>query len=423
MSSLIRDDFVLPDDYSTNHVTLEDALSHRTGMPRHDKSYGGLNFTVRDMVRSLRYLPMTAELRTRWQYCNMMFVTVSHAIETLTGMWLGDFLRIRIWEPLMMSSTFFSLDDAQIAERDGKAVLARGYYWDNKKYIPEQWDDALSNSGAGSVISNVLDYSKWLRAMIHRSLPFSQEGHSAFRTSRSFSDPTSLAPFTGPSSYTLGWVRETYRGEEMFWHDGAMTAFGALMLYIPARRWGTTLLGNTGGTSNWAQQTIAFTLIDDLLDTPEDEQFDWMGMYNEQVRKGEEDLRNARKRLYPLSPKSPISLTLPLNAYTGLYSHGAYQNLTLRLTMPSEKLPLADPSSRILHADALDRTWPSLLDFEHVSGEFFLMYSSSLKMDGSTSVASVVKAEFQLSVDGKVERMGIAWEAQMGEEKIWFAKI
>jgi CubicO group peptidase (beta-lactamase class C family) len=109
ISDLIRDDFVLEDEYATAHTTIEDALSHRTGMPRHDESYGGLynghKGTPRDLVRSLRYLPLTAEPRTRFQYCNMMFVVISHVIEALEGMWLGDFLRERIWKPLGMNST------------------------------------------------------------------------------------------------------------------------------------------------------------------------------------------------------------------------------------------------------------------------------------------------------------------------------
>ena len=89
---------VLKDEWATSYVTLEDALSHRTGMPRHDLSLNGLNTTVPDVVRKLRYLPMTAEPRAQWQYCNMMYITVTHLIETYTGDRLGKTLRERIWE-------------------------------------------------------------------------------------------------------------------------------------------------------------------------------------------------------------------------------------------------------------------------------------------------------------------------------------
>jgi CubicO group peptidase (beta-lactamase class C family) len=37
---LIPDDFMLENEYATNHTTIEDALSHRSGLPRHDQAYG-----------------------------------------------------------------------------------------------------------------------------------------------------------------------------------------------------------------------------------------------------------------------------------------------------------------------------------------------------------------------------------------------
>ena len=60
----MREDFVLADEYTTVHATIEDALSHRTGMPRHDTSWARPNNTVRDVVQNLRHLPMTAEIRS-----------------------------------------------------------------------------------------------------------------------------------------------------------------------------------------------------------------------------------------------------------------------------------------------------------------------------------------------------------------------
>src|SRR5438876_11318479 len=87
----------------------------------------------KEVVRSMRDLPITKELRTTFQYCNIMFIAVSHVIEVLTGMWLGDFLRTRIWEPLGIKSTFFSLDDAQKhIRKQGITKLARGYWWNNE---------------------------------------------------------------------------------------------------------------------------------------------------------------------------------------------------------------------------------------------------------------------------------------------------
>jgi CubicO group peptidase (beta-lactamase class C family) len=89
-------------------------LSHRTGLPRHDFSYGGMypdgkggvtDGTIEDQVKSLKWLGLSVELRERFQYCNIMFVVASVVVERLTGMWLGEFLSREIWEKLGMTGT------------------------------------------------------------------------------------------------------------------------------------------------------------------------------------------------------------------------------------------------------------------------------------------------------------------------------
>ncbi|RYO87225.1 hypothetical protein DL764_008891 [Monosporascus ibericus] len=82
ISYLLREDFILSDEWNTTHITVEDALSHWTGYPRHDLVVRGL---TRDSVRNLRNLPMSAEPRARYQYCKKMYGAVGYLIETLTG--------------------------------------------------------------------------------------------------------------------------------------------------------------------------------------------------------------------------------------------------------------------------------------------------------------------------------------------------
>jgi len=67
MVDLIRDDFVLQDEYATTHISLIDALSHRTGVPRHDLMMINGDPTTKEYVRRLRLLPMHRELREQWE--------------------------------------------------------------------------------------------------------------------------------------------------------------------------------------------------------------------------------------------------------------------------------------------------------------------------------------------------------------------
>ena len=274
--TLLGGDFVLPDYYATTHTTLEDALSHRSGMPRHDASYGGPNFTRRDMVRSLRHLPLTAEPRTEYQYCNLMFVAASVAIEAVTGQWLGGFLRERIWEPLGMENTFFALADAHKAVKAGKAEIAKGYSWDEEKedFRELEWFDESEVSGAGGVISTTPDYAQWMKMMMNQAPPLSKEGHEAVTGPRTIEGPIS-APFDSPSLYALGWSIMTYHCERVIYHNGGLTGFGTELLLLPGRNWGVVLMGNTGETSNYAGSGLVYHLVAEFLGIPQEKRFDW----------------------------------------------------------------------------------------------------------------------------------------------------
>jgi CubicO group peptidase (beta-lactamase class C family) len=57
IASIIHDDFVLSDPWATEHATVEDALSQRTGYPQHDNAYGFSNRSTKDEVRLSRHLP------------------------------------------------------------------------------------------------------------------------------------------------------------------------------------------------------------------------------------------------------------------------------------------------------------------------------------------------------------------------------
>ena len=322
LSELMREDFVLSDDYVTLHATVEDALSHRTGLAGHDFSIFSANLSVRQVVRRMRYLPLTAEIRTRWQYCNMMFIAISHAIEIWTGMWLGDFLKTRIYEPLNLTSTFFSLKDAQRSESNGGPSLATGYFFDNytQKHVPFPWIEAPQVSGAGNTISNVLDYSKWLRCHLTAAPPLSSNGHKELHSPRMIADGFSDADdgFRGPSTYGLGWQVNNYRGETLIYHGGGLPGFTTTMMFFPRLQWGLTTMANGGDASG--QLSLVFRMIDDMMGVPAEERFPWEAAFTLRNQRIIEVLSNAKEILYPSAPKGKdvVPLSLPLEFYSGV---------------------------------------------------------------------------------------------------------
>ncbi|KAF7590720.1 hypothetical protein BBP40_002511 [Aspergillus hancockii] len=409
--SIIPDDFVLQDGYAAARITIEDALSHRTGIPDHIRHYGGTGSSprsIKDAVRLLRHLPATAELRTKYMYNNLMYTAVSHAIETITGVNLGAFLLRRVWTPCRMTNTYWTRDDAQACDN----ILAQGYAWnaDKGEYITEPPPDTIGGSGAGAMISSVVDYARWIRCMMTCGGPLSSKAHEALVQPRTIiaQDPTNLFP--GLHLYALGWTRDVYRGEDIVWHDGSVAGYGSMMMYLPRRQWGVVMAGNTTLTSNIVQVVLYMHLLDEVLGTPLNERVDWRRQISAGIATGREKQAHARDFLYPQLPTVPLPPALGVQEYTGVYEHPGYGKLELNV----------DAEGLGLVADRLTCEVPMVIAMEHVSGEFWLATLRERYQDPRDHER--VRAEFRIHVDGQVSEVGIDFEAEMHGEKIWFQK-
>jgi len=412
---LIRDDFVLHDEWATKHLTLEDILSHRTGMPSHDRALGRPRGSrsvdeerlaaPRDIVRQLRHLPATKEPRTTYQYCNAMFVTAAHVVQTLTGQWLGDFLRERIWEPLRMNNTYFSTEDATAA-----GELAKGYYYDEERqeYVEVPNMSVDDGSGAGAVISNVDDYAKWAQAIMTRSDVLPPAAWDEIFTSRTIMyEGGSL---TGPQTYALGWRKGVYKGHLVYQHSGGMDAYSAQIVLLPDVQYTVIMFGNTAGSAWFAEQALVWHLIDEKLQVPAADRPDRNKNNLAWIEEGKERAAKAVERFYPNLAETRQPCSLPLADYAGTYSHPGYQTLEVYL------------DEKCLQADRTKTTWHEHMSFEHVSRDVFVI-TSNWHGDFAAYYPDKYPAEFRIGADNKVSEVGIGWEASMGKEKIWLKRV
>jgi len=111
--------------------------------------------------------------------------------------------------------------------------------------------------------------------------------------------------------------------------------------------------------------------------------------------------------LYPEVPSPPLPPSIPLSAeeaYVGLYEHGAYGIVTMSFIDGK------------LHGH-LDTILPVDFYLNHVSSNYFIMNPTSFFLP------MMARAEFDVGVKGKVERLGLQLEGMdEGGPKIWFLK-
>lgn len=265
ISSILREDFVLSDPWATQHTTIEDALTHRTGLPSHDMAWVP---TTRDLVRGLRHLPLSAEPRTTFQYSNKMYGVLGYLLEKLMGSTVGEVFHRYLWRPMGMNETFFGLPDAL---KSG-VPLAICYHWSETlgQHVQVPYELNPADSAAGDVVSNVLDYTTYLQAMMAGGGPISAAGHLDLKKPRILAK-LSQPPFTGPVFYSLGWFTGFFRGEQAWWHTGQTADFLSVMIMVPARGISVVVLVNQGQP---AFEAVAYRVLYDIFEVPEEERID-----------------------------------------------------------------------------------------------------------------------------------------------------
>lgn len=359
------------------------------------------------VTRNLRNLAVCAPIRSKYMYCNMMFTVATHLVEKKSGLSFSDFLEEHFFQPLDMHSTNLQPERAR-AKGLGERI-ATGYAWDEESetYHGFQTPDCPEAQGAGSIITSVNDYIKWVKAMMNHEAPITEEIYKGLIKSRTFQSPNfeNLPPLTSPMAIGAGWEICFYRGHMVVSHDGAVPGFGTCHFFLPDFKFGGAIFGNSGG-GGIVSAIVARELIDEVLKVPETERPDWNKVESELCddaeEEGEEELR---QKICPGIKESQLQET-PLGAYTGEYSNAGYHGLTVQIK--NDKL----------FVDATDRSMGFTLVFDHVCEQTKYIAHLSDFLEGGDEP---LRAEFFFEEDRAV-KMGLHFESDL-EELIWFDRV
>jgi CubicO group peptidase (beta-lactamase class C family) len=410
LKAMIREDFVLEDEYATAHTTIEDALSHRSGLPSHDMAYGWDHASARDVVRRARHLPMNVQLRAQWQYNNILYAAVGMCVEAVTGRTLPEVLEERIWRPLDMLSTTFSLIVAHNKKDSttGTSRLATGYYWheEGECFVPDEYMDLTAVAGAGAIISSVNDLVKWMNALLDVSCPrkrrsadhpsppvISQDLFQEMTTPRAIipHGSTSICDHcSGPSTYGLGWFLHTIGTNRVVSHSGGMVGFGTVLYLVPEHGVGFVTMANTMGSSNTVGQALFLEVLQRLnLYRPDPVEQHEIPRMPPILAIPPEDQTDHQSQTLVQQPaplrKDCGRFAGSIEDYLGKYWHPAYgeftvetaDNIDLLRSMAKMEEGIGTQANKrdiFLQAEPSSRTWPYIYLLKHNQGSTFEMH-------------------------------------------------
>ena len=167
------------EDSTTSAITLRDILCHRSGLPRHEYSWYGTDFTKEELIFNLRYLEPNKPIRTKFQYNNYGYILAGYAVETVTGKTWEQCVEEFLLKPLGMDRTNMFIDamkeDPDHAlpydRTDPAESMMKGMKPIPFYKMPQEDYETQQGSPAGpaaTVNSSVEDMLKWVQLHLRR---------------------------------------------------------------------------------------------------------------------------------------------------------------------------------------------------------------------------------------------------------------
>ncbi|KAJ7118438.1 beta-lactamase/transpeptidase-like protein [Mycena crocata] len=374
----------LMDPVASSESTIQDVMSHRTGLPRHDS----INFptdTVPGTIGRLRYLKPSAGFREVFQYCNHMYTLLSYLPPLLTGIPFETYVSNFIIEPLGMRSTTYSFARAaksgNLADgmaRDGanltEDVFGLGRVRALPYWAPNTRETGLATSGEGGVISNANDMAIWLQTLLNEGrhpttneIVIPSEIIAQVARGLTVAAPVASFPELSPLVYGGGQIRGSYRGFEFIEHGGSTPGFNSQLTRIPDRNFGVAVMSNDASFGTQIVETIKFRIIDEALKV---KAIGWTARFKAVISAAVESFTVPTPR-----PENTILPSFPFDTLVGNYWDPGYGSLDFCLvssgweSLASESCHELMKEIPVVLPDTINPQIPTLLTrYERVGG-------------------------------------------------------
>jgi D-alanyl-D-alanine carboxypeptidase len=251
MLLLVQDNKLALTDHVTKYVpeltiakdiTLAQLLQQTSGLPDYTQAPGVNHdptkpIKLTDLINAVNGMAPASAPGAQFAYNNFNYMIAALIVQRVSGEPLSVFLQSRIFEPLIMTSTFLAGDQGISADH------ARGYTRDRGHFDKvKPWDTSWL-FGAGDLVSNVDDLAKW------------DVGLPLVLNVDSVRDMWSASGAPGGMSYGMGWIIDQRGGQRYVWHNGELAGYHAMNALLPEEHVAVIVLSNADTLH--AQTTIS----------------------------------------------------------------------------------------------------------------------------------------------------------------------
>lgn len=396
--------FKMSDACATETATICDFLSHRSGLPPHNRFWHGSYFTRTQLFDRLEGLEMAWPIRTHFEYTNLNFMIAACVMEKVTGKRWEDLVIEKIFIPLEMDSATLKKEGLLSAENYAKPYKngASGF----ETFEPLNIDAAAP---AGAINMNMNDLMKWTSLQLNKGMYqgkqiVSKENIKRIQTMHSvnadiFPIKFEEVPYT---NYGLGMFIEPYRGIDVVYHGGNVDGVVSVSMLIPQKDYGITIQANMHEANFFLLSTV-YRTIDLLLDM---EPINWNERYMSAITDYiayETNNDTVKENQLKQNMKQNTLPSHTLSSYEGVYENNAYG--MIKLEVKENKLVATFNNN----ASILKYFQTGIIQLEHYHYDVFTGIAEGL---GSSFR---VFAKFESDVLGNIIKLSLPLEPLVGD--------
>lgn len=260
--------FAVGDEYVSKHLTVEDLVTHRSGIPGGQVKWFGSPKSRAELVYEMRSAKLNAGFRELYQYNNEMFMVAGFLAGEVAGSTYEDLVQKRILDPLGMTNTRF----ADLSEVQQPADANIAFPHEVKEGVAKRIEFQFEGTAirpAGTLASNIDDMLKWVHFNLNQGSWQGQQllSRPAFKeliTSHMHMPSRTDRP-NSTQTYGYGWILEQYKGHRVVHHAGGSTGTLVEVMFLPDENIGIVVYMNAL-TGRGFPDELAFYIVDLLGD-------------------------------------------------------------------------------------------------------------------------------------------------------------
>ena len=314
--------FRLKDQWVSEHVTIADLMSHRSGLPDHGgDNLEDIGYDRRGVLERLRLLPLDP-FRISYAYTNFGFTAGAEAVAVAAGKDWATLSEDALYKPLGMNST-----SSRFADFDKRANKAVNHILVAGSYVHKYQREPDAQSPAGGVSSSVNDMARWMAMVLeggtYEGKPIIDPKALLPAISAEMISSHSPAAAARPSFYGYGFnVSVSPAGRVQLSHSGAFSS-GAATAFTMLPSAGVGIIVLTNAWPVGAPETLAAEFTD-LVQFGKIER-DWLAAYAPRLTPVNLPTGSLVGKERPSNPAPAAKLS----DYVGTYSSDYYGNLEI----------------------------------------------------------------------------------------------